>query len=1038
MNTSDQNSFSYMNLILLLATMLLMLSACGGGGGGGSTPVANIIPNAVAGGDQQVTEGDSVTLDGTESSDPDGNITGYVWQQIAGTSVGSLNDAGEGKVSFTAPNGDHDLTFQLTVTDNDTANDTDTVNVAVSAQSVSNLAPTANAGDDIFADEGDVVSLDGRASSDSDGTVDHYQWSLFNKDTGESDPVLAGASSAEATATLPASMTTDTVYTYKLTVTDNLGATNSDYVDITANANPVTGQTVSGSIAIPPGNRVDLDTLDPNTTPGNNDSIGFAQSMPNPAVVGGYSRNSDDEYDYYSATLSAGEAISLLIGRKSEADLDLYLKTLGGTTVDASLSYDSDESVTVPSSGTYIIEVHAWSGASAYHLVIGENATAVASNGYRLSDDFVADEVLVRHKPAVKAGVELQLDNTLMTNLGMVKQAGQAGDIQLYRVKPQKNLQAFADSQLFSSRVRTMSSSQQQKYETLTSIKLLASDPSVAFAEPNRILKPLATPNDTDYGLQWHYPQIGLPAAWDETYASSAKIAVIDTGVLLSHPDLTNQLSADGYDFISSTSISAYGDGIDNNPDDPGDSSNPGVSNSSFHGTHVAGTVAAESNNSIGGAGVTWKTSSQIVPVRVLGVGGGTTYDVLQGVKWASGQVNDAPAPDQLAAPVDVINLSLGGSGSCGVSEQAVYSAAKANGVTVVVAAGNSGGNAANFSPANCDDVLTVSAVGYDKSLAYYSNFGLDIDVAAPGGNMSQDLDGNGDPDGVYSTLGDDTPTYVTYNYDYYHGTSMATPHVAGVIGLMKSANNTLTPDDIEAMLINGYLTEDIGPTGFDTSFGHGLIRADLAVTAAKNPPVIPPNLAVYPGVLDFGSIFTLATLTASNTGASGLNIIGVSDNQSWLTVTEPETTDGLGTYTVHVDRSGLSAGTHNATISFDSNNNDINVNVSMSVGPADASADVGYIYVQLIDAGTDSVVDTVTPNGSGAYSFTGVQDGDYKIVAGTDYNNDGAICSRGEACGAYTSLYDQQTVNVSGSDESGNNFTVGHDVAFTPASAAR
>ncbi|OOY41471.1 hypothetical protein BOV91_11315, partial [Solemya velum gill symbiont] len=73
-----------------------------------------------------------------------------------------------------------------------------------------------------------------------------------------------------------------------------------------------------------------------------------------------------------------------------------------------------------------------------------------------------------------------------------------------------------------------------------------------------------------------------------------------------------------------------------------------------------------------------------------------------------------------------------------------------------------------------------------------------------------------------------------------------------------------------------------------------------------------------------------------------------------------------------------------------------------------------------------------------GAYSFTGVQDGDYKIVAGTDYNNDGAICSRGEACGAYTSLYDQQTVNVSGSDESGNNFTVGHDVAFTPASAAR
>ncbi|OOZ42594.1 S8 family serine peptidase, partial [Solemya elarraichensis gill symbiont] len=278
----------------------------------------------------------------------------------------------------------------------------------------------------------------------------------------------------------------------------------------------------------------------------------------------------------------------MLIGRKSEADLDLYLKTLGGSIVDASISYDSDESVTVPSSGTYIIEVHAWSGASAYHLVIGENATtAVASNGYRLSDDFVTDEVLVKLNP-VKAGVEPQVDSNLASNLGMVKKAGQAGDIQLYRVQPQKYLQILADSQTFSSKAANMSENIQQKYELLTSIKLLASDPSIDYAEPNRILKPLAEPGDTHYPKQWHYPQIGLPTAWDESYASSAKIAVIDTGVLLSHPDLDGQLTTEGYDFISSTSISADGDGIDNNPDDPGDSESPGISNSSFHGTHVA------------------------------------------------------------------------------------------------------------------------------------------------------------------------------------------------------------------------------------------------------------------------------------------------------------------------------------------------------------------------------------------------------------------------------------------------------------------
>ena len=194
------------------------------------------------------------------------------------------------------------------------------------------------------------------------------------------------------------------------------------------------------------------------------------------------------------------------------------------------------------------------------------------------------------------------------------------------------------------------------KQETLWAIKALKKKAGVAVAEPNYWRQPLAVPNDTLYTEQWHYPQIQLPDAWNVTTGSAdVTVAVIDTGILSNHPDFVGQLVG-GADLISDTENSGDGDGADTDPEDVGDGA-MGDGSSSFHGTHVAGTVAAATNNGTGVAGVAW--NSRIMPIRVLGRFGGSTFDLIQSIRFAAGLSNaTGTLPSQAA---DVINMSLGG-----------------------------------------------------------------------------------------------------------------------------------------------------------------------------------------------------------------------------------------------------------------------------------------------------------------------------------------------------------------------------------------
>ncbi|MFK3866325.1 S8 family peptidase [Pseudoalteromonas rhizosphaerae] len=361
---------------------------------------------------------------------------------------------------------------------------------------------------------------------------------------------------------------------------------------------------------------------------------------------------------------------------------------------------------------------------------------------------------------------------------------------------------------------------------------------NVEYIEIDQMLKPFATPNDPRYDDQWHYYEqaggLNLPTAWDTATGSGVTVAVLDTGYR-PHIDLNANILP-GYDMISDTFVANDGGARDSDARDPGDAvsagecgNNNSAQGSSWHGTHVAGTVAAVTNNGEGVAGVAY--DAKVVPVRVLGKCGGLTSDIADGIIWASGgSVSGVPAN---ANPADVINMSLGGSGSCSSTTQNAINQARNNGTVIVIAAGNDNDNANNYNPGNCNGVVNVASVGRNGGRAYYSNYGTSIDVAAPGGAQSF----ANDSEGVLSTHNSGSSSPSSDSYHYSQGTSMAAPHVAGVAALIKQAKPTATPDEIESILKSS--TRSFPATC--NNCGTGIVDAAAAVAAASGgttPPV--------------------------------------------------------------------------------------------------------------------------------------------------------------------------------------------------------
>lgn len=355
-------------------------------------------------------------------------------------------------------------------------------------------------------------------------------------------------------------------------------------------------------------------------------------------------------------------------------------------------------------------------------------------------------------------------------------------------------------------------------------MRAMASEPDVEYVEVDRMARHAREPDDPMFDRQWGFgssaSSINVRPAWDEVAGEGAIVAVIDTG-FTSHPDLDGNLLP-GYDFISDSRMANDGDGRDSDPSDPGDwrtfgecPSDPAARNSSWHGTHVAGTVAALTDNGLGVAGTAFR--SKVVPIRVLGKCGGRFSDIADAIVWAAG--GHVPGIPDNPHPASVLNLSLGGRGSCNRTTQAAVDVAIGTGATVVVAAGNSSSDVSGFIPANCAGVVAVAATTSRGARAGFSNYGAGIVLSGPG-------------EGILSTLNSGRMSPGAPGYAVYSGTSMASPHVAGVVALMQSATDgRLTPQQVEGILRS---TARPLPGACSGGCGAGIANAAGAVSMAR------------------------------------------------------------------------------------------------------------------------------------------------------------------------------------------------------------
>ena len=533
----------------------------------------------------------------------------------------------------------------------------------------------------------------------------------------------------------------------------------------------------------------------------------------------------------------------------------------------------------------------------------------------------------------------------------------------------------------------------------------------------NEIQQGFRVPNDPFFAQQWHMSQIKLPAAWDLSIGNpDLVVAVVDSGIVHNNPDLRAKIARDPnnpnifieQDFVD-VSASNDGDGPDFDAEDPGDNL-LGPNLHSFHGTHVAGIIGAQTNNAVGVAGVMWNV--QILPVRVLGDKlTGSLDDIIAGLFWAVGDPDTGRPINQ--RPAKVVNLSLGGTTT--PSSQETWENAvdiiftdpdnTYDDPILICAAGNAAVNAASVVPANIPRMITVGGNRADGLRASYSNFGGPIDVMAPGGQLDLDLNNDDKEDGVLSTVGVDL--------GLQQGTSMSAPHVTGIAGLLISSKPDLSHDQIHDLITE---TADIRFM-CNEGCGKGLVDAVQALIAAGVEVEPTPRLALEVNRVVFGSgvdkydvkLLNLGSAAApftvslersqaelfSVTPLSGLVVPASSANRGVDLTIELDRGEVLvGSAVLVVRGTGAAAGQEvSATLSFDTN------------------PGRGRLDLQDVDVGVFSRADGVLKRVGGAtaiagnnfaWTIGGLAAGSYEVYAVGDDNHDGTFDRQRESFGAW------------------------------------
>ena len=769
---------------------------------------------------------------------------------------------------------------------------------------------------------------------------------------------------------------------------------------------------LSGVISIESGSRIDQDTMDQLRFAGASPASG-AQTLPASFVLAGFvsSRNGSypllngqlfsyaaDPVDTYTVPMGPGETVILrnFGGRDGDAELELRV-TAGG------ILYGADEtaadkpsvSVTLDSAAperNYSVEVSVASGGGPARYVLVKAADGQLDSA---SLDWPDHPFLPGQAIVTLDATDSGTMSSLATGMANAERH-LGGSDWLMRMPAQASFLAV--------------SATQRQAETLSWVTQLRQMPGVKDAVPNYQMSSMqSSPVDEPlYGLQWHYDLINGPGAWQLAPAGgeSASVAVLDSGLFSPngttawHPDLDANVDG-GRDFVDN----------DFYPEDPGSS----VGASVFHGTHVAGTVAAVVNGEgIGGVAF----GSTIVPVRVLGEGGtGSSAHLIDAIRWVTGQ--DANGTGRPLA--GVVNLSLGGLPRIQALEDAIAFGV-GRGMIFVGAAGNSATSTQSF-PAASPNVLAVSAVDAGGRLASYSNFGSWIDLAAPGGDASRDGNNDGRADLIWSTSAVGQAGQFVASYTGLQGTSMATPHVSGVMALLKAQEPTLNYSDVRVMLENGELTDY--PGSRNDQLGYGVLDAAKALQANLKGSVT--ILSPSPSQVSLSNEGpTSATVTLNQIGDGSISNVVLTENLAWLSSNQPTLENGRYVFNVSLVESEIEPDTAyrgDIRVTYDDGGTQrsLRIPVIAQLISDEQARNAGAHFVLLVDTTPDddgyywaeAQVAVEASNGSYGFRFESwdgeeprrlneVSPGDYFLVAGTDIDGDGIICQPGEACAEY------------------------------------
>ncbi|MEC7815992.1 MAG: S8 family serine peptidase [Pseudomonadota bacterium] len=766
---------------------------------------------------------------------------------------------------------------------------------------------------------------------------------------------------------------------------------------------------LAGSIAIEANSRIDQDTMDELGLVGAQPA-GSVQALPANVVLAGFvSANSGiyeflegqaatfgyerDDEDRYSVSLAPGDSLRLeSFGSRSAGDPTLAIEiSAGGETygpVEAEIGTPAViELPDTASESVYEVTISATGAGAARYVLLKNRASAAAMTAFHWPDyDFVPGEALVT-----------------LADEGPQVAALSAGAGEMKRHLGRSDWLVSMPAQALAA---APASRDARKQATLDWLDDLRRQPGVASAQPNYLFRSQMTPVEEPlYGRNWHYDLINGPTAWQLNPGGdpTIKIAVLDSGLLRESPtkwhgDLDVNV-LEGRDFIDD----------DNNPADPGNT----VGGNVFHGTHVAGTVGAIVNGT-GIGGVAY--NSRIVPVRVLGEGGtGKSSDLIAAIRWVT---NSSGTPR-----ADVVNMSLGGLPRIDALESALAEGVNA-GIIYVAAAGNSATSVESY-PAASSSVFSVSAVDAGGQPASYSNFGSWIDLAAPGGDASRDANLDGQADLVWSTSGELSGGSITPGYRGLQGTSMASPHVAGVMALMKSENGTLDYPAIRSFLLAGELTKP--QDGRTDRLGWGVLDAARAVAVATNDPITlltasPASVSLSnegassqvvtiekfgdqdvsgEQIISVDPAWLVSDLTGSaETGdlrlSLTLNAAALAEDEQGRTTVDIEYVSGMETRTLSIpvggqlisDEQARTAGRHFVLL-INTEPNDNGIYPAESQVAVDVQNGQYEFRFEADDGEEPKRLSEVSP-------------GTYFLVAGTDIDGDGLICQAGEACAEY------------------------------------